>query len=74
VAYKPVTVIEVRVWGKRVGAVALDPKVGYYAFEYDPKFIELGIELAPLTMAVSAARQPFIFSDLPELTYHSAGG
>jgi serine/threonine-protein kinase HipA len=74
VAYKPVTVIEVRVWGKRVGAVALDPRVGYYAFEYDPKFIELGIELAPLTMAVSAARQPFIFSNLPELTYRRLPG
>ena len=73
-AYKPVTVIEVRVWGKRVGAVALDPRVGYYAFEYDPRFIELGIELAPLTMALSAAQQPFIFSDLPELTYRRLPG
>ena len=67
--YKPVRGIEVRVWGKMVGAVALDPKLGYYAFEYEPKFIDSGIELAPLTMPLSAAHQPFLFSDLPEATY-----
>ena len=44
--YRPVTVVEVRIWGQRVGAVALDPKLGYYAFEYDPKFVATGIELA----------------------------
>lgn len=67
--YKPVTVIEVRVWGKTVGAVALDPKLGYYAFEYAPRFVDSQVELAPLTMPLSAAREPFLFSDLPELTY-----
>lgn len=67
--YKPVKVVEVRVWGKTVGAVALDPKLEYYAFEYAPRFIESRIELAPLTMPLSAAREPFLFGDLPELTY-----
>ena len=33
--YKPVTAIEVLVWGQTVG---LDPRVNYYAFEYDPTF------------------------------------
>ena len=32
---KDVSVIEVRVWGRLVGAVALDPSLAYYAFEYD---------------------------------------
>lgn len=67
--YRPVKVIEVRIWGKTVGAVALDPKLEYYAFEYDPRFIQSQVELAPLTMPLSAAREPFLFSDLPELTY-----
>ena len=31
----PTNVIEVRVWGKRVGAVALDATAGAYVFEYD---------------------------------------
>ncbi len=67
--YKPVNAIEVRIWGKSVGAVALDPALGYYAFEYDPAFVRAGIELAPLTMPLSKAREPFIFTQLPEVTF-----
>ncbi|MBI3775493.1 MAG: type II toxin-antitoxin system HipA family toxin [Gammaproteobacteria bacterium] len=67
--YKPVTAVEVRLWGHTVGAVALDPKLGYYAFEYAPKFVASGIELAPLTMPLAQARDPFVFTALPELTY-----
>ncbi|MFZ4438284.1 MAG: type II toxin-antitoxin system HipA family toxin [Syntrophales bacterium] len=67
--YKPVSAIEVRIWGKIVGAVALDPKLGYYAFEYDPGFVASGIQLAPLTMPLTQAREPFVFADLPELTF-----
>ncbi len=67
--YKPVQVIEVRIWGKRVGAVALAPNLGYYAFEYDSRFVRYGIELAPLTMPLAEARDPFVFSDLPELSF-----
>ncbi len=67
--YKPVHAIEVRIWGKRVGAVARDPKLGYYVFEYDPAFITTGIELAPLTMPLAKAHEPFVFTDLPELTF-----
>ena len=29
--YSPVKAIEVRIWGRRVGALALDPSLGYYA-------------------------------------------
>jgi serine/threonine-protein kinase HipA len=67
--YKPVDTIEVRAWGTLVGAVARDPRMGYYAFEYASSFIKAGIELAPLTMPLREANQPFIFPDLPELTY-----
>lgn len=67
--YKPVQAVEVRLWGKTVGAVALDPRLGYYAFEYDPKFIATGIDLAPLAMPLTSAGEPFVFTDLPELTY-----
>lgn len=67
--YRPVSIVEVRAWNRLVGAVALDPRLGYYAFEYDPAFVRAGIELAPLTMPLAEAQQPFIFPDLPELTY-----
>jgi len=67
--YKRVDIVEVRAWDHLVGAVALDPRLGYYAFEYSPAFIRTGIELAPLTMPLSQAQLPFIFPDLSELTY-----
>ncbi|MFH0921396.1 MAG: type II toxin-antitoxin system HipA family toxin [Fibrobacterota bacterium] len=67
--YNPVRVVEVRIWGQRVGAVALDPSRGYYAFEYSPEFIDTGIELAPLSMPLAQASVPFIFETLPERTY-----
>lgn len=67
--YRPVDIVEVRAWDELVGAVALDPRLGYYAFEYAPAFVRRGIELAPLTMPLRSAHQPFIFPNLPELTY-----
>ena len=66
--YRPVEAVEVRIWGTRVGAIALDPKLGYYAFEYDPRFRATGIELSPLKMPLSA--EPYAFPELPERTYY----
>ncbi len=54
------------------GASALSRSIrelGYYAFEYAPAFLRSGIELAPLMMPLGAGREPFVFPDLPELTY-----
>ena len=65
--YKPVDVVEVRAWGKTVGAVTLEPRLGYYVFEYDPRWQQLGIELAPLTMPV--AQSQHVFPLLPEATF-----
>ena len=67
--FKPVKAIEVRVWGRKVGAVALDPNLEFYAFEYDPKFAASAIELAPLKMPLSRAGEPFVFTDLAERTF-----
>ena len=50
------------------------PQLGYYAFEYQPAFVRSGIELAPLTMPLAAASEPFVFADLPELTYRRLPG
>jgi len=72
--YTPVHIVEVRIWGKAVGAVALDPKLEYYAFEYQPAFLRSGIDLAPLTMPIDAASEPFVFPDLPDLTYRRLPG
>ncbi|SPE45802.1 HipA domain protein [Candidatus Sulfotelmatobacter sp. SbA7] len=71
---KPVSVVEVRAWGQRVGAVALDPRLGYYAFAYAPGWRRAGIELAPLTLPLDAPQSVFIFPNLPEATFHRLPG
>ena len=68
-SYKKVERIEVYVWGEFVGAVALDPKLGYYVFAYDKKFGKSGIELSPLHMPLTDTEEPYVFTDLPEATY-----
>jgi serine/threonine-protein kinase HipA len=67
-AYRPVDVVEVVAWDRRVGAVALDPSTGYYVFEYAPQWQETGMELAPTTMPVRTSRH--VFPALPVATYH----
>ena len=67
--YKSVEAVEVRLWGRSVGAVALDPRLGFHAFEYDPGFIKRGVEIAPLTMPLSQAGEPFVFTNLPTQTF-----
>ena len=64
-----IPVIEVRAWGKLVGALAPDPKVGYYAFAYHPSWRCLGIELAPVTMPVMDSPETFVFPNLQEATF-----
>ena len=71
---KDVRVIEVRIWGKRVGAVALDPKLGFYAFAYEPAWRRAAIELAPLTLPIDDRTPTFIFPSLPVPTFHRLPG
>lgn len=66
-SYSPVDVIEVRAWGGRVGAVALDPSTGWHAFAFDPEWVRSGIELAPLHMALR--REPYQFPQLARTTF-----
>lgn len=67
--YKKVDRIEVSLWGKFVGAAALDPKLGYYVFAYDKTFGKSGIEVAPLKMPLRDTEEPYVFTDLPEVTF-----
>ena len=66
--FKPVRAIDVHAWGHHVGAIALDPKFGYYAFAYTEAFKASGIELAPLQMPCDG-EPVYIFPDLAEATY-----
>ncbi len=68
-SYKKVDRIEVFLWEQFVGAVALDPKRGYYVFAYDRQFGKSGIEVSPLHMPLNDSETLYLFTDLPELTY-----
>jgi len=68
VSYRPVDVIEVLAWERRVGAVALNPASGWYAFAYDPGWISTGVELAPLHLPLR--REPYEFPQLSRSTFH----
>ena len=65
--HTPVEVIEVRAWGRTVGAVALDPVTEFHAFEYDPTWIAAGPQLSPLQMPNQAGT--FVFPDLSPETF-----
>ncbi len=66
--YVRAEVIEVQAWGQTVGAVALDPASGFYAFEYAPQWLRTGVQLAPLHMA--ARPGVFEFPNLAERTFY----
>jgi serine/threonine-protein kinase HipA len=67
-AYATAPAIEVSAWNRVVGAVALDPVTGYYAFEYEEDWAAGGIELSPLHLPNSPG--VFIFPELLRKTYY----
>lgn len=66
------TVAQVRLWGKSIGAVSWNESTGLAHFEYEPDFIHSGIEVAPLTMPLS--KQIYSFPALPRETFHGLPG
>lgn len=66
------TVAEVKLWGKSIGAVSWDENAGLAHFEYEPGFIHSGIQVAPLTMPLS--KQIYSFPALPRETFHGLPG
>jgi serine/threonine-protein kinase HipA len=66
------TLAEVRLWGRTIGAVSLEDGGRFAAFQYDPVFAESGIEVSPITMPLSD--RVYLFPDLPERTFHGLPG
>ncbi len=66
------TLAEVRMWGTRIGAVALAEGQAHATFEYDPAFVASGIEISPLTMPLSS--RIYSFPELPLRTFHGLPG
>ena len=65
--YEPTTVVEVRAWGKTVGAVSAT--TSGYGFQYTPEWKRSGVELSPLLMPTSDQRPVFTFKNLSEQTF-----
>lgn len=51
------TVAEVRMWGRRIGAVAMADGSPVAEFEYTDRFSASGIEVAPIEMPLTASRR-----------------
>lgn len=49
-------VVKVKLWGMTAGYLAWDKKNGVAAFEYDPAFLEQGLDFAPFTMPTGSQR------------------
>ncbi|MDR2918570.1 MAG: type II toxin-antitoxin system HipA family toxin [Tannerella sp.] len=48
--------VKVKLWGMDVGYLSWDKKLGVAVFEYEPSFLEQGLDIAPLTMSVNSPR------------------
>jgi serine/threonine-protein kinase HipA len=66
------TVSEVRLWGRTIGAVALEEGRDVAVFEFDPAFARSGIEIAPLTMPLSG--RVYTFPELSRTTFQGLPG
>ena len=66
------TVAEVKLWGRTIGAVAIEDNTSTALFEYDEKFARSGIEVAPLTMPL--AQRVYSFPELRKETFHGLPG
>jgi serine/threonine-protein kinase HipA len=66
------TLAEVKLWGRTIGAVTLEDGSRHAAFQYDPAFAQSGIEVSPLTMPLGD--RVYGFPDLPEPTFRGLPG
>ena len=66
-------IAEVRLWGRTIGAVALEDDGDVASFQYDPVFAgRSGIQVSPLTMPLS--NSVFRFPNLPRNTFQGLPG
>jgi serine/threonine-protein kinase HipA len=66
------TIAQVNLWGRSIGAVSWDERAALSHFEYESDFIQSGIEVAPFTMPLS--KQIYSFPALPRETFHGLPG
>ncbi|TVQ30912.1 MAG: type II toxin-antitoxin system HipA family toxin [Phycisphaeraceae bacterium] len=67
-----VTVAEVRMWGRQIGAVTIEGPGQIASFEYAESFRKSGVEISPLTMPLGA--QIYRFPELPRESFYGLPG
>jgi serine/threonine-protein kinase HipA len=65
-------IAKIQLWGRTIGAVALEQGHDVAAFQFDPEFAQSGIEIAPLVMPLSD--RVYEFPSLPGNTFHGLPG
>lgn len=66
------TIAAIHLWGRRIGAVSLNDGETYAAFQYDPTFLQSGIQVSPFMMPL--APTVYRFPDLPIISFHGLPG
>ena len=66
------TIARVMLWGRSIGAVSWDESAELAFYEYEPDFVQSGIEVAPHTMPLSTKIHSF--PALPRETFHGLPG
>lgn len=66
------SVAEVRMWGRRIGAVTLEDDRDHAIFQYEPSFARSGIQVSPLVMPLTP--EVYSFPALPRGTFHGLPG
>ena len=66
------TLAEVRLWGRTIGAVSLEDGATVAAFQYTPEFAASGIAVSPVTMPLG--NHVYTFPALPQGTFHGLPG
>lgn len=70
---EPIETATVNLWGRRAGAVSWHPD-GYGVFEYDPDFVQQGLDLSPIHMSIHSGSRLFSFPGLNRETYKGLPG
>ncbi len=66
------TLAEVKLWGRTIGAVSLEEGARAAAFQYDPAFSRSGIAISPIMMPLSD--RVYVFPQLADRTFHGLPG
>ncbi|MBN2227192.1 MAG: type II toxin-antitoxin system HipA family toxin [candidate division Zixibacteria bacterium] len=72
-----VDIAEVKIWGDRVGAVYWNESTERATFEFEPRFLNKGLDLSPITMPIARTREekrPYTFRELDPRTYMGLPG